>query len=418
MVGRREAFPDWPPLNNRFESVDLGAEEGVSGARRRTSGILSSQQIRKLIADGAVAADAAVTDAQVQPASIDLRLGAVAYRVRASFLPSATAMVMDKVKTLEMHRMSLTDGAVLERGCVYIVPLQERLRLAKGLSGAANPKSSTGRLDVFTRLITDQTTEFDRVRAGYEGPLYAEISPRTFSILVHSGDRLSQLRFRRGNPPTSDAALRELHARMPLVHLPPEAGSARQAGVPLGATAGADIDGGVAISVDLEGTGKQALLGYRAKHHADLIDFSRIAHYRPADFWEAITHNGHADGDQRTLILNPDDFYILASRERVSVPPEYAAELVAYDPLVGEFRVHYAGFFDPGFGFAGVEGQGTKAVLEVRSHDVPFVLEHGQVVGRLVYERMTEVPDRLYGAAIGSSYGRQALTLSKHFRKD
>lgn len=396
------------PLNNRFESVDVGAregasgagaEEGASGARRRTSGILSSQQIRKLIADGAIAADAAVTDAQVQPASIDLRLGAVAYRVRASFLPSATATVMDKVKTLEMHRMSLTDGAVLERGCVYIVPLQERLRLAKGLSGAANPKSSTGRLDVFTRLITDQTTEFDRVRAGYEGPLYAEISPRTFSILVHSGDRLSQLRFRRGNPPTSDAALRELHARMPLVH---------------GAAAGADIDGGVAISVDLEGNGKQALLGYRAKHHADLIDFSKIAHYRPADFWEAI----HADGDQRTLILNPDDFYILASRERVSVPPEYAAELVAYDPLVGEFRVHYAGFFDPGFGFAGVEGQGTKAVLEVRSHDVPFVLEHGQVVGRLVYERMTEEPDRLYGTAIGSSYGRQALTLSKHFRKD
>ncbi len=386
-------------MNNRFEGADVGAEEGASGARRRTSGILSSQQIRKLIADGAIAADAAVTDAQVQPASIDLRLGAVAYRVRASFLPSATATVMDKVKTLEMHRMSLTDGAVLERGCVYIVPLQERVRLAKGMSGAANPKSSTGRLDVFTRLITDQTTEFDRVRAGYEGPLYAEISPRTFSILVHSGDRLSQLRFRRGSPPTSDAALRELHARMPLVH---------------GAAAGADIDGGVAISVDLEGTGKQALLGYRAKHHADLIDFSKIAHYRPADFWEAI----HADGDQRTLILNPDDFYILASRERVSVPPEYAAELVAYDPLVGEFRVHYAGFFDPGFGFAGVEGQGTKAVLEVRSHDVPFVLEHGQVVGRLVYERMTEEPDRLYGAAIGSSYGRQALTLSKHFRKD
>ncbi len=384
-------------MNNRFESVDAVA--GASGTRRRTSGILSSQQIHKLIADGAIAADAAVTDAQVQPASIDLRLGAVAYRVRASFLPSATATVMDKVKTLEMHRMSLTDGAVLERGCVYIVPLQERVRLAKGLSGAANPKSSTGRLDVFTRLITDQTTEFDRVRAGYEGPLYAEISPRTFSILVRAGDRLSQLRFRLGNPPSSDTALRELHARMPLVQ---------------GGDAGADIDGGVAISVDLEGSGPQALLGYRAKHHADLIDFSKIGHYRPRDFWEPI----HAQGDDRTLILNPDDFYILASRERVSVPPGFAAELVAYDPLVGEFRVHYAGFFDPGFGYAGMDGHGTKAVLEVRSHDVPFVLEHGQVVGRLVYERMTEEPDQLYGASIGSSYGRQALTLSKHFRKD
>jgi dCTP deaminase len=386
-------------VNNRFESADAGSEEGTSGARRRTSGILSSQQIRKLIAEGAITADAPVTDAQVQPASIDLRLGAVAHRVRASFLPSATATVMDKVRALEMHRMPLTEGAVLERGCVYIVPLQERVRLSKGLAGAANPKSSTGRLDVFTRLITDHTTEFDRVRAGYEGPLYAEISPRTFSILVRSGDRLSQLRFRRGNPPASDAALRELNARMPLVH---------------GAAAGADIDGGVAISVDLEGSGRAALLGYRAKHHADLIDFGKVGHYRPADFWEPI----HAHGDERTLILNPDDFYILASRERVSVPPGYAAELVPYDPLVGEFRVHYAGFFDPGFGYAGVDGQGTKAVLEVRSHDVPFVLEHGQVVGRLVYERMTEEPDRLYGAAIGSSYGRQALTLSKHFRKD
>ena len=365
----------------------------AAAPQRRASGILPAQAIRRLIADGALSADVPITDAQIQPASLDLRLGAIAYRVRASFLPGA-GTVMDKVKALGKHSMPLADGAVLERGCVYIVPLLERVRLPKSLAGAANPKSSTGRLDVFTRLIADGSTEFDRVRGGHDGPLYAEISPRTFSVLVRTGDRLSQLRLRKGNPAPSDAVLRDLHERMPLVH---------------GGDAGrANIDGGVGISIDLEGTGRDALLGYRAKHHADLIDLSKIGHYDPREFWEPI----HAHGNSRTLILNPDDFYILASRERVSVPPDFAAELVPYDPLVGEFRVHYAGFFDPGFGYA----DGTKAVLEVRSHDVPFVLEHGQVVGRLVYERLTEQPEVLYGAAIGSHYSKQGLTLSKHFR--
>ncbi|MSP20135.1 MAG: 2'-deoxycytidine 5'-triphosphate deaminase [Alphaproteobacteria bacterium] len=395
-----------PPVCPVNERPEIPATDSTApGGRRRAGGILPSQQIHALIADGTIAADTAVTDAQVQPASLDLRLGSVAHRVRASFLP-ASSTVMEKVKALGMHSVDLSQGAVLERGCVYIVPLQERVRMPRGLSGAANPKSSTGRLDVFTRLIADHTTEFDRVRAGYEGQLYAEISPRTFSVLVRTGDRLSQLRFRHGNPPTSDAELRALNERMPLVHSDD-----------LGAQK-ADIDGGVGISIDLMGSGPDALLGYRAKHHADLIDFSKIAHYDPREFWEPITAAGRAHSGVPSLILNPDDFYILASRERVSVPPAYAAELVPYDPLVGEFRVHYAGFFDPGFGYAGVAGQGTKAVLEVRSHDVPFVLEHGQVVGRLAYERLTEEPDRLYGAGIGSSYGRQALTLSKHFRKD
>lgn len=366
----------------------------AAAAQRRPSGILPAQAIRRLIADGTLGGDPPITDAQIQPASLDLRLGATAYRVRASFLPGS-GTVMDKVKALGMHSMPLADGAVLERGCVYIVPLLERVRLPKSLAGAANPKSSTGRLDVFTRLIADGSTEFDRVRPGHDGPLYAEISPRTFSVLVRTGDRLSQLRLRKGNPAPSDAALRDLHARMPLVHS--------------GDAGPANIDGGVGISIDLEGTAPDALLGYRAKHHADLIDLSKIGHYDPREFWEPI----HAHGNSRTLILNPDDFYILASGERVSVPPDFAAELVPYDPLVGEFRVHYAGFFDPGFGYP----DGTKAVLEVRSHDVPFVLEHGQVVGRLVYERLTEEPDVLYGAAIGSHYSKQGLTLSKHFRK-
>jgi dCTP deaminase len=366
---------------------------------QRASGILPSQQIERLIGDGRIAADEAFTDKQVQPASIDLRLGPVAYRVRASFLPGGGVRVLDKIETLGMHTMDLAGGgAVLERGCIYIVPLMERLRLGRSITGAANPKSSTGRLDVFTRLITDHATEFDRVPAGYEGPLYAEISPRTFSVLVRQGDRLSQLRFRRGNPTVTDVALRALNERVQLVHAP---------------DGEADIGGGgVAISVDLKSGGPQALLGYRAKRHAELIEFSRVGFYEPGAFWEPI----HAVNGDSTLILNPDDFYILASAERVSVPPDYAAELVPYDALVGEFRVHYAGFFDPGFGYARAGGGGTKAVLEVRSRDVPFVLEHGQVVGRLAYEKLADVPDRLYGASIGSSYGTQGLTLSKHFK--
>ena len=373
-------------------------DSGGGAAARPGTGILPAQQIRALIDDGAITAAVPFADGQIQPASLDLRLGPVAHRVRASFLPGTGATVLEKVARHGMHTIALDDGAVLERGCVYIVPLLESVALPRGLSGAANPKSSTGRLDVFTRLIADGAAEFDRVRGGYAGPLYAEISPRTFSVLARQGDRLSQLRFRRGNPPASDAALRALHARAPLV----DAGEADIA------------DGGVAISVDLEGAGGADLLGYRAKHNADLIDLSKIGHYDPDDFWEPI----RARPGRRTLILNPEDFYILASKELVSVPADHAAELVPTDPLVGEFRVHYAGFFDPGFGVTGVDGKGTRAVLEVRSRDVPFVLEHGQVVGRLVYERMAAEPDRLYGAGIGSSYGTQGLALSKHFFRD
>ena len=364
----------------------------------QSSGIVPSQQIYDLIKDGAVIADEPFTDGQVQPASLDLRLGPVAHRVRASFLPGAGCSVPEKLAAHGMHSFDLTRGAVLERGCVYIVPLLETLKLEQNLSGAANPKSSTGRIDVFTRLITDRAIEFDRVQAGYEGPLYAEISPRTFSILARTGDRLSQLRFRRGNPPASDTALRALHSKSPLVH-----------------TDEAHIaSGGIAISVDLVGYGVDSLLGYRAKHHTDVIDLSKIGYYDPLKFWEPI----HVRQGETTLILNPEDFYILASKELVSVPADHAAELVPYDPLVGEFRVHYAGFFDPGFGVTEVQGKGTRAVLEVRSRDVPFALEHGQIVGRLAFEKMAETPEELYGAGIGSSYGRQGLTLSKHFRRD
>ncbi len=362
-------------------------------------GILADTHLAALVERGAIAAESPFAEGQIQPASLDLRLGRVAYRVRTSFLPGREETVATKLDRFCMHEVALDDsGAVLERGCLYIVPLMERLALPETLSAIANPKSSTGRLDVFTRLLTDRAETFDRAPAGYAGPLYLEIAPRTFSILVRPGDALSQLRLRSGNERYSDAELRALHARTPLVHAAP--GEER-------------IEDGISMTVDLKGPGGDGLIGYKARHHAALIDLRRVGGYDAAEFWEPI-RAGDGDG----LILNPDDFYILASREAITVPPDSAAEMVAYDTLVGEFRVHYAGFFDPGFGWAEAGGQGTRAVLEIRSHDVPFLLEHGQTVGRLVYERMSARPERLYGSAIGSNYQKQTLALAKQFRRD
>jgi dCTP deaminase len=363
-------------------------------------GILPDRMIERLTAAGGILPATEFVPGQIQPASLDLRLGDIAYRVRASFLPGTTT-VARRIDELKLHEFALTDGAVLETGCVYIVPLLESLALPDDIAAAANPKSSTGRLDVFTRVIADETRGFDRVEPGYHGPLYAEISPRTFPVLVREGSRLSQIRFRRGHALLDADALRALHARERLVD-----------------SDEADVSEGVAVSVDLSGQlapahagGAGGIVGYRAKRHTGLIDVERRAGYAVLDFWEPIA--ARAD---KSLILDPNEFYILASKEAVQVPPDYAAEMVPFDPLVGEFRVHYAGFFDPGFGYAGAGGKGARAVLEVRSREVPFILEHGQIVGRLVYEKMLARPDTLYGAGIGSNYQAQSLKLSKHFK--
>ncbi len=344
-------------------------------------------------AGGIVSATPFAAD-QIQPASLDLRLGKVAFRVRASFLPGPGATVTDRIAELKLHDIPLTAGAVLETNCVYIVPLLESLALPGDIAAAANPKSSTGRLDVFTRVIADGTRGFDRIEAGYRGPLYAEISPKTFPILVREGSRLSQIRFRRGQAVLDAAALRALHEKERLTD-----------------DAAADVAEGIAVGVDLAGLGPDNFVGYRAKRHTGLIDVEKRDGHTVADFWEPI-----AARTDRSLILDPDEFYILASKEAVQVPPDYAAEMVPFDPLVGEFRVHYAGFFDPGFGYAGAGGRGARAVLEVRSREVPFILEHGQIVGRLVYEKMAARPRQLYGQGIGSNYQAQGLKLSKHFR--
>lgn len=359
-------------------------------------GVLPIQAIERLIATGAVRLARPAADAQIQPASLDLRLGPKAFRVRASFLPGPKVAVADRLASLSLHEFDLSDGAVLETGCVYVVPLLESLALPADISGAANPKSSTGRLDVFTRVIADRVTAFDQVPSGYSGPLYAEICPQTFPIVVREGSRLSQLRFRRGEAASGDAELAELHARERLVT---ECDGAA-----------ADISGGIALSVDLAGD-VGGLVGYRAKRHSGLVDVDVKGGCRIAEFWEPI----RLSTDDRRLILDPDQFYILASKEAVHVPPTHAAEMMPFNPLVGEFRVHYAGFMDPGFGHAPAGGTGARVVLEVRSHKVPFILEDGQIVGRLIYERLTQPPRVLYGTDLGSNYQAQGLKLSKHF---
>ena len=371
----------------------------------RSTGLLPSQMLRGAIKLGSeIVSTVPILDDQIQPASLDLRLGEVAYRVRASFLPGARHTVKDKLDQLSMHHIDLTGGTVLERDCVYIVPLLEMTALPRRTSAAANPKSSTGRLDVFARIITDYGTEFDRVREGYKGPLYAEISPRSFSVVVRTGSRLAQLRIRRGSPIFRDTALRRLHAEIGLVDSPEDGASQHET-----------IRNGLIFTVDVMGDPDSRLIGYKARRHTDVIDVDRVDYYDPNDFWEPV-YARHSAGDPG-LVLDPNDFYILASREAVVVPPDHAAEMLPYDTFVGEFRVHYAGFFDPGFGAAEAGGSGSRAVLEVRSHEVPFVIEHGQIIGRLVYEPLISRPDKLYGGGIGSSYQRQGLALSKHFKK-
>ena len=351
------------------------------------NGVLTAPELRACLDAGVLTGHPRA--AQVQPASLDLTLGPEAVRVRAAFLPGAGRTVAERLDTLALHTLDLTRGAVLEKGCVYVVRLAEGAVLPPGLSATANPKSSTGRIDVFVRLVTDHGTAYERVPDGYAGPLYAEISPRTFSVLARAGSSLNQLRLRRGDAGLTDDALADRHAREAL-------------------STGGTVGGGLRLSVNLSDAHGD-IAGYRARRHAGLIDVDRVGALDLPEFWEPITAppSGY-------VILDPDEFYILASREQLRVPLDLAAEMVAIDTELGAFRAHYAGFFDPGFGV----GQGSRAVLEVRGFDAPFVLEHGQTVARLTYERLSGAVAQGYGEGLGSNYQGQGLRLSKHFRTD
>lgn len=375
-------------------------------------GILPYQQITRLITSGAIRSQVLIEDRQIQPASLDLRLGRKAYRLISSFLPELSAItnrlnVLDFYQSdLVMYEMDLTEGAILEKGHVYLVPLLENLQLPKTLRARANPKSTTGRLDVFTRVVTDLTAGFDEIRAGYHGPLYLEVVPRSFAIKVRTGYSLNQIRFVRGEATLPDASLQTMHKQTPLVYhnVPTKK--------PLGSR---DLrtDRGLFLRIDLKGDDRNTspIIGYRAKKNSHVIDLSKIGYYAALDFWEPLYRHR-----QDSLLLEPEEFYILASKELICVPPGYAAEMVAFEAACGELRTHYAGFFDPGFGFGSGELHGTQVVLEVRPHDVPFLIHDGQTFFKVIYDRMLDIPTQLYGTALGSSYQRQGLTLSKHFK--
>lgn len=395
----------------------------------RTKGVLPIQKLKILAQSGVISSDAAhpILEDQYQPNSIDLRLGEVAYRVRSSFLPE-NETVEQKLERLEQYRFSLENGAILEENAVYIIPLLERLNLPKShyahnngpnvtsegvdngdsirlfaqenLSAKANPKSSTGRLDVFTRVITDYSHRFEEISPGYQGPLYVEVVPKSFPIKVKTGQRLNQLRIRHGFEILSDQDLLRIHDQEPILF--DDTGTA----MPIETL---KVNKGLFMSVHLEGEEGQ-IIGYKAKKHVNFIDFQNIGHYSVNEFWEPII--ARADS---MVILEPESFYIFASKERIRVPAKLACEMMAYDTGSGELRTHYAGFFDSGFGGT-VEDGGARAVLEVRSHDVPFLIEDGQTLFSMQFEPNSEQPDTMYGREIKSNYQGQDLKLGKHFK--
>lgn len=364
------------------------------------SGILVDFEIARLFELHQIKSSKPAEPGQVQPASLDLRLGATAHRIRAGFLPEEES-VSDRLEELAMESLDLEKSAVLEPGGVYLILLLEELNLPKDVSARSNPKSSTGRLDLFTRVLIDRNARFDDVPAGYSGPLYIEVAPRSFPVRVRVGDRITQQRFFRGNCALSDAEIQELASRETLAF--------NEYGAPIPAEKLLfDGDGGIVFRLNLSGSGP---VGYKARRYTNVVDLSKVRAHDPAEYWDPVFAKKGA------IIVIPEEFYIFASKERIRVPAGYAAEMLPIDVGVGELRTNYAGFFDPGFGAGNEEPRGTPAILEVRPHDVPFLVEDGQVFFRLRFFRCTGNPHRTYGAeGSGSHYGRQSLALAKQFR--
>jgi dCTP deaminase len=381
-------------------AASFGLDESTVETERST-GVLPSQALREAIARGWMLADPwRILPESVQPASVDLRLGEHAWALRCSFLPDRDSTVEEKIEGLAFERIDLRDGATLERDRPYLVPLIEELRLPGEIRAKANPKSSTGRLDVFTRVLTDRNHRFDEIAAGYHGKLYLEVVPRTFAIRVKTGLALNQVRLMRGDARLSDEQLVALHRETPLLY---------RNSHPL-AESELSLADGMFVRLDVSGS-EESIVGYRAKKNSLPIDLTKVGALKWQDYWEPV----HPERGGR-IVLEPEIFYLLLSAEGVSIPPSYAAEMLAYDPTAGELRTHYAGFFDPGFGYArDGSSAGSRAALEVRARDVPFMVEDGQPVCKLAFERMAEEPDVLYGEDVGSNYQGQETMLSKHF---
>jgi dCTP deaminase len=369
-------------------------------------GVLADHELRDAVREGWIRSAAPIADTQYQPASLDLSLGDVAYQLRASFLPFREAVGAHLEATgpdLVIDRLALAGGVTLQRGSVYLIPLREALALPPDVRGRSNPKSTTGRLDIFTRVITDATPRFDEIRPGYRGPLYLEVSPQSFPVRVHPGLSLNQVRLLVGEPHLADGELRALYAADTLLY------DDDDRPIPLDRV---PFNDGLGMGVDLSGRGTGGVIGYRAHPNPPAVDLARTDAYDPAEFWEPIPRP-----PRDAFILEANRFYILASKERIRVPPEFAAEMVVYDAGAGEIRTHYAGFFDPGFGFGEGGILGTKVVMEVRAREVPYLVYDGQTSFKVGFERMRTRPERVYGVGPGSSYQHQTLTLSKHFRR-
>ncbi len=366
---------------------------------RMETGILPAKWLRAAVQDSVVHSGYTIPGENYQPASLDLRLGETAYSLQCSFLPYS-GPVENRLPELTIGEIDIRDGAILEKNRPYLIPLLEGLRLPPGIHARTNPKSSTGRLDIFTRVITDNSDRFDDVIDGYEGQLYLEVFSRSFTIKVKTRLSLNQIRLFKGDSRCGPGELLSAHQDSPIIL--PEAGQRGQLTQP-------NEDNSVGLSVNLKGSSRG--IGYRAKKNSALLDLSRISHYHADDFWEPVYA-----GRDRPLILEPEEFYLLSSTEAVCIPPEYAAEMTAYETSSGELRTHYAGFFDPGFGY-GEDGRlgGVQPVLEIRAHDVPFMIGPGQKVCTLTFERMLESPAHWYGPRVGSSYQEAGRILSKHF---
>lgn len=368
------------------------------------SGYLADKSIELACHEGIIRAENTLLDSQFQPVSLDLRLGRKGYRVQSSFLPENES-VEKKLKDVLLYEVDLRDGGILEKGAIYLIPLMEELDLPATVFGRTNPKSSTGRLDMFTRVIIDNGHRFDEIRPGYKGKMYLEVISRSFPVRVKSGLTLNQLRLAQGEPEITDKKLRTLYKKTPILF------DVNKGPIPLEKV---KIDGGLFISVDLAGKGKNSIVAYKAKTNSSVLDLTKVNHYDPADFWEPIRLV-----KDRRLILEPESFYIMMSKEKICIWPHLVSEMVAYEPNSGELRTHYAGFFDPGFGWHGEKNnhrQGTRAVMEVRPHDVPFMVEHGQTFCRLKFETILETPSRIYGKKLSSHYHAQGLALSKYFK--